>query len=71
MPRIISIFDIDLNKDHQHREISTGDKTRKILYPECIGIIFLTFRKIKIVTVNLIEFCRSKEKVNKLTDTET
>ena len=36
-------------------------KPEKTLYSECIGMIFLTFREIKIVKANLIEFsfCRS------------
>ena len=36
-------------------------KPEKTLYSECIGMIFLTFREIKVVKANLIEysFCRS------------
>ena len=63
MPRIISIFDIDLNKDHFSKvnSVSIGNKTRKTLYSECIGMLFLMLREIKIVKANLIEFsfCRS------------
>ena len=44
-------MDLDIDFPHNNR-----NKTRKILYPECIGIIFLMFRKVKIVMVNLIEF---------------
>ena len=63
MSRIILILDTDLNKDHFHKQNSAnvGNKTRRTLYSECIDMIFLTFREIKIVKTNLIEFsfCRS------------
>ena len=63
MSRIILILDTDLNMDpfYKWNSVSIGNKTRRTLYSECMGMIFLTFREIKILKANLIEFsfCRS------------
>ena len=53
LTRILLDLEMNLDTDNPH---NIRNKTRKILYAECIGIIFLMFRKVKIVIVNLIEF---------------
>ena len=82
LSRILVDLKTNLNKDHLHREIQLAleIKPEKILYLECISIKFITFRKVKIVIVNLTEFCRSlfaekqdpnsNERGNKITDAE-
>ena len=56
MSRIILIVDTDLNKDAFYSEIQLALEIKPEEHSECIGMIFLTFREIKIAKANLIEF---------------